>query len=122
MMSDRNDLPYPVGRQEFGGGSPAGAVTTETWSWWSARVKAARDYNEIVIGRHHHMLRETTVASGDFEGVARYPDGRRYRHRRYHGVAIRGLTPTSLSLPQAGALGQSTACDRSYWYRPMAIH
>ncbi|MEI9901772.1 MAG: hypothetical protein WDN31_18605 [Hyphomicrobium sp.] len=26
MMSDRNDLPYPVGRQESGGGSPAGAV------------------------------------------------------------------------------------------------
>jgi hypothetical protein len=31
------------------------------------------------------MLRETTVASGDFEGVSRYPDGR-YRHGRYHGV------------------------------------
>ncbi len=34
MMSDRNDLPYPVGRQEFGGGSPAGAVTGDTWAWW----------------------------------------------------------------------------------------
>jgi hypothetical protein len=31
------------------------------------------------------MLRETTVGSGDFEGVARYPDGR-FRHGRYHGV------------------------------------
>ena len=31
------------------------------------------------------MLRETTVASGDYEGVSRYPDGR-YRHGRYHGV------------------------------------
>ncbi|MGO4683899.1 metallophosphoesterase [Hyphomicrobium sp. 2TAF46] len=83
MMSDRNDLPYPVGRQEFGGGSPAGAVTGETWAWWRQKVEEAR--NEIVISCHHHMLRETTVASGDFEGVSRYPDGR-YRHGRYHGV------------------------------------
>jgi hypothetical protein len=27
MMSDRNDLPYPVGRKASGGASPAGAVT-----------------------------------------------------------------------------------------------
>jgi hypothetical protein len=85
MMSDRNDLPYPVGRQEFGGGSPAGAVTGETWAWWLRKVEAAQAAGEIVITAHHHMLRETTVASGDFEGVSRYPDGR-YRHGRYHGV------------------------------------
>lgn len=83
MMSDRNDLPFPVGRREFGGGSPAGAVTSDTWAWWQENVEAAKD--DIVISCHHHMLRETTVASGDFEGVSQYPDGR-YRHGRYHGV------------------------------------
>jgi len=83
MMSDRNDLPYPVGRRATGGGSPAGAVTSETFAWWRRHVEAAQD--DIVISCHHHMLRETTVASGDFEGVSRYPDGR-YRHGRYHGV------------------------------------
>ncbi len=83
MMSDRNDLPYPVGRRETGGGSPAGAVTAETLDWWRSHVEAARD--DIVISCHHHMLRETTVASGDYEGVSRYPDGR-WRHGRYHGV------------------------------------
>ncbi len=83
MMSDRNDLPFPVGRREFGGGSPAGAVTSDTWAWWKENVEAAKD--DIVISCHHHMLRETTVASGDFEGVSKYPDGR-YRHGRYHGV------------------------------------
>lgn len=83
MMSDRNDLPYPVGRKATGGGSPAGAVTGETFTWWQQQVEAAG--NDIVISCHHHMLRETTVASGDFEGVSRYPDGR-YRHGRYHGV------------------------------------
>ncbi|SFV26152.1 metallophosphoesterase [Hyphomicrobium facile] len=85
MMSDRNDLPYPVGRQEFGGGSPAGAVTGETFSWWQQHVEEAQSNGEIVVTAHHHMLRETTVASGDYEGVSRYPDGR-YRHGRYHGV------------------------------------
>lgn len=83
MMSDRNDLPYPVGRQEFGGGSPAGAVTRDTLEWWTRHVEDAGD--DILITAHHHMLRETTVASGDFEGLSRYPDGR-YRHGRYHGV------------------------------------
>jgi hypothetical protein len=83
MMSDRNDLPYPVGRNAWGGGSPAGAVTLETFAWWQRHVEAAAD--DIVISCHHHMLRETTVGSGDFEGVSRYPDGR-YRHGRYHGV------------------------------------
>jgi hypothetical protein len=83
MMSDRNDLSYPVGRRATGGGSPAGAVTSETYDWWLRQVEEAED--DIVISCHHHMLRETTVASGDYEGVSRYPDGR-YRHGRYHGV------------------------------------
>jgi hypothetical protein len=83
MMSDRNDLPYPVGRKATGGGSPAGAVTSDTFAWWQQQVEAAPD--DIIVSCHHHMLRETTVASGDFEGVSRYPDGR-YRHGRYHGV------------------------------------
>jgi hypothetical protein len=83
MMSDRNDLPYPVGRHEWGGGSPAGAVTSETFDWWRRHVDEAD--GEITISCHHHMLRETTVGSGDYEGVAQYPDGR-YRHGRYHGV------------------------------------
>lgn len=83
MMSDRNDLPYPVGRRAWGGGSPAGAVTSETWNWWKSAVEARG--GDIIITAHHHMLRETTVGSGDFEGVSRYPDGR-FRHGRYHGV------------------------------------
>lgn len=83
MMSDRNDLPYPVGRRETGGGSPAGAVTRDTFQWWKDLVEA--DPDEIKISCHHHMLRETTVASGDFEAVSQYPDGT-YRHGRYHGV------------------------------------
>ncbi len=65
VMSDRNDLPVPVGRGKRGG-YPAGAVTGETVAWWRERVEANRD--AIIVSAHHHMLRETTVGSGDFEG------------------------------------------------------
>jgi hypothetical protein len=82
MMSDRNDLPYPVGRRAAGGASPAGAVTAETLSWWKKQVESSAD--EIVVTCHHHMLRETTVGSGDYEGVSKNPDGT-YRSGKYHG-------------------------------------
>ena len=66
MMGDRNDLDPPIGRGERGG-YPAGAVTLETFEWWVDQVEANPD--AIVISTHHHMLKETTVASGDWEGV-----------------------------------------------------
>lgn len=80
VMSDRNDLPPPVGRGKRGG-YPAGAVTGETYEWWKGEVEANRD--AIVISAHHHMLRETTVGSNDWEGVIRNPDGT--FTSRYHG-------------------------------------
>ena len=61
MMSDRNDVGPPVGRGERGG-YPAGAVTSETFAWWKAQVEANPD--AIIVSAHHHMLKETTVASG----------------------------------------------------------
>lgn len=80
MMSDRNDLPPPMGRGKRGG-FPAGAVTKETFAWWQQRVESNRD--SIVISAAHHMLRETTVASGDWEGLIKLPDGT--IKGRYHG-------------------------------------
>jgi len=43
---------------------------------------ASRD--DIIVSCHHHMLRETTVGSGDYEGVSKNADGT-YRSGRYHG-------------------------------------
>src|SRR5215467_12521455 len=48
MMGDRNDLPYPVGRRASGGASPAGAVTPETFAWWTSHVESAGK-DEIII-------------------------------------------------------------------------
>jgi len=65
-MGDRNDGGPPVGRGERGG-FPAGAVTMETFEWWKEMVLSNQDKN--IITAHHHMLKETTVASFDWVGV-----------------------------------------------------
>lgn len=72
VMSDRNDFEPPVGRGERGG-YPAGAVTGETFQWWKRMVEQNRD--RIIISAHHHMLKETTVKSGPWEGMTKKADG-----------------------------------------------
>lgn len=71
-MCDRNDGGPPVGRGPTGGW-PAGAVTLETFEWWKEKVEQNQD--KIIVSAHHHMLKETTVASGPWEGI----------HGWYHG-------------------------------------
>ena len=77
VMGDRNDGGPPIGRGSYGG-YPAGAVTRETFEWWRDQVESNRD--RIIVTAHHHMLKETTVASGPWEGVdggyhGRFEDG-----------------------------------------------
>lgn len=67
MMGDRNDLDPPVGRGTQDRGYPAGAVTRETFEWWVRMVEDNQD--KIIVTCHHHMLKNTTVASGEGEGV-----------------------------------------------------
>jgi hypothetical protein len=80
VMGDRNDGGPPVGRGRRGG-YPSGAVTGETFAWWQAQVAANPDC--VVVSAHHHLLKETTVASGPWEGYTRRPDGS--WQGRYHG-------------------------------------
>ncbi len=72
LMGDRNDGGPPVGRGEKGG-YPAGAVTQETFEWWVRMVESNQD--KIIVSVHHHMLKETTVASGPWEGFVKDEDG-----------------------------------------------
>ncbi len=80
MMSDRNDGGPPIGRGEYGG-YPAGAVTGDTFEWWKQMVENNQD--KIIVSAHHHMLKETTVASGPWEGFRNDEQGRWIPH--YHG-------------------------------------
>ena len=116
MMSDRNDGGPPVGRGKRGG-YPAGAVTGDTFRWWRELVEAHRD--AVIISAHHHMLRETTVASGPWEGFTKTPGGR--WRSRYHGYFADGAPQGASYLyfvdgkPDAGAFEQYLAA------RPGAI-
>ncbi|MCP5559894.1 MAG: metallophosphoesterase [Verrucomicrobiaceae bacterium] len=84
IMSDRNDGGPPHGRAKSGG-YPAGAVTSDTFEWWKQQVESNRD--SIIICAHHHMLRETTVASGPFEGFKKNGDN---WASHYHGYFPQG--------------------------------
>jgi hypothetical protein len=86
MMGDRNDGGPPVGRAKTGGGYPAGAVTGETFEWWKRQVEA--NPGAIIVSAHHHMLKETTVASGPWEGYKRGEDGAYVMH--LHGYSADG--------------------------------
>ncbi|MBM3357656.1 MAG: hypothetical protein FJY54_08000 [Betaproteobacteria bacterium] len=66
MMGDRNDGGPPRGRAQDGGW-PAGAITRETFEWWRRMVESNQD--KIIVTCAHHVLRDTTVASGRWEGV-----------------------------------------------------
>jgi len=56
-------------------------VTGETFEWWKRMVEENRDC--VIVSAHHHMLKETTVASGPWEGYERQPDGS--WKAKYHG-------------------------------------
>jgi len=65
VMSDINEPSQTVGRGDLGG-NPAGVVSGETFAWWKQNV--AENPDSIVISAHHYVLKDTTVASGEWEG------------------------------------------------------
>jgi len=85
MMSDRNDGGPPAGRGKRGG-YPSGAVSGETFRWWQTLVEQNRD--AVIVSTHHHMLKETTFASGEWEGYTKKPDGSWQSY--YHGYFADG--------------------------------
>ncbi|MCA1809181.1 MAG: hypothetical protein ABR497_05785 [Kiritimatiellia bacterium] len=91
MMSDINEPTQTVGRGDLGG-NPGGVVSGETFRWWQGMVKANPD--SIIISVHHYMLKETTVASGEWEGMIKDEQGNWRGH--YHGYKPRG-TPQGAS-------------------------
>lgn len=80
MMSDINEPTQKKGRGDYGG-NPSGVVSGETFEWWKSMVEQNRD--KIIISAHHYMLKDTTVASGEYEGFQLNQDGN-YKSL-YHG-------------------------------------
>jgi hypothetical protein len=80
MMSDINEPTQKVGRGTYGG-NPSGVVSGETFHWWKRMVE--ENPTSIIISAHHYMLKNTTVASGEWEGFQRDANGA--WKERYHG-------------------------------------
>jgi hypothetical protein len=90
-MSDRNEPSQKVGRGILGG-NPGGVVSGETFAWWKQKVEANRE--SIIITAHHYVLKDTTVASGEWEGMRKTVTGEWRSH--YHGYFEQG-TPRGAS-------------------------
>ncbi|MEE2709422.1 MAG: hypothetical protein VYA69_07485 [Gemmatimonadota bacterium] len=91
LMSDINEPSQKIGRGELGG-NPGGAVTGETFAWWKDQLEAHQD--DIIISAHHYMLKDTTVASGEWEGMTKEENGN--WTSGYHGYKPLG-TPKGAS-------------------------
>ncbi len=91
MMSDINEPTQKVGRGTLGG-NPSGVVSGETFDWWKRMVESNQD--KIIVSAHHYVLKDTTVASGEWEGMRRNEAGKWVSH--YHGYKERG-TPKGAS-------------------------
>lgn len=91
MMSDRNEPSQKIGRGTLGG-NPGGVVRGETFAWWKKMVETNPD--SIIISVHHYLLKNTTVATGEWEGVRKDENGNWTTH--YHGYFEQG-TPQGAS-------------------------
>lgn len=104
MMSDINEPTQTVGRGTLGG-NPAGVVSAETFRWWKAMAESHPDCIKVSV--HHYMLKDTTVASGEWEGMRRNAAGEWEGH--YHGCKPQGAPKGASYLyfvggePDAGA-------------------
>lgn len=85
MMSDINEPTQKIGRGTLGG-NPGGVVSGETFRWWKFIIE--ENPSSIIISAHHYVLKDTTTASGEWEGMQR--DGKGAWKSRYHGYFPRG--------------------------------
>jgi len=91
MMSDINEPSQTIGRGTLGG-NPGGVVSGETFRWWKRMVEENR--SSIIVSAHHYVLKNTTVASGEWEGMRR--DEKGAWTPWYHGYFPQG-TPQGAS-------------------------
>jgi hypothetical protein len=112
MMSDINEPTQKVGRGPLGG-NPGGVVSGETFRWWKRMVE--ENGSSIIISAHHYVLKDTTVASGEWEGMQRDATGG--WEPRYHGLYPQG-TPQGASFlywvdskPDSGAFESMLAAE-----------
>ncbi len=116
MMSDINEPSQSVGRGDLGG-NPAGVVSGETFRWWQEQVAAHPA--DIIISVHHYMLKDTTTASGEWEGMRRDASGNWTSH--YHGLKPLGAPKGASYLYFVDSKPDAQAFEQYLASRPGAI-
>lgn len=116
MMSDINEPTQRPGRGTLGG-NPGGVVSGETFRWWKAMV--AQNPASIVISAHHYVLKDTTVASGEWEGMRRNAAGE--WSGRYHGYFPQGAPQGASFLYWVDSQRDSGAFERALAAAPGAV-
>lgn len=116
MMSDINEPSQTIGRGDLGG-NPAGVVSGETFRWWRRMVTDHPD--ALIVSVHHYMLKNTTVASGDWEGMRQGPDGRWVSH--YHGYKEKGAPRGASYLYFVNSVPDSGAFENHLSAHPGAV-
>ncbi len=116
MMSDINEPTQKIGRGDLGG-NPAGVVSGETFEWWRSQVEAHPD--DIIISVHHYMLKETTVASGEWEGMKKDERGQWQTH--YHGYKPLGAPRGASYLYFVDSVPDAQAFEKYLAENPGAI-
>lgn len=117
MLSDRNEPSQTAGRGTLGG-NPGGVVTGETFRWWQHMVLS--NPGSIIITVHHYVLKDTTVASGEWEGVRIGADGRLLEH--YHRPFERGTPQGASYLYWVDSRPDSGAFEKFLADHPGRVH
>jgi hypothetical protein len=116
MMSDRNEPSQTVGRGTLGG-NPGGVVSGETFAWWKEMVEANPE--SIILSVHHYVLKNTTVASGEWEGMRQDDQGNWRSH--YHGYFAQGTPQGASYLYWVDSVPDAQAFERYLATHPGAV-
>ena len=87
-----NEATQPLGRGALGG-NLGGVVTQDTFDWWVDQVETNHQ-NKFIMTAHHYLLKDTTVATSDWEGIKHKDNGEWTTD--YHGYYKEG-TPQAAS-------------------------
>lgn len=92
-------------------------MSGETFAWWRHLVRENRE--ALIVSVHHYVLKDTTVASGDWEGMRKDPSGKWISH--YHGYFERGTPRGASYLYWVGGKPDSGAFERYLEEHPGAV-
>ncbi len=117
MMSDINEPTQTIGRGDLGG-NPGGVVSGETFHWWKQMVESNPE--SIIISVHHYMLKDTTVASGAWEGMQQDAQGN--WRGGYHGYKPQGTPQGASYLYFVDSQPDAQAFEQYLCEHPGAVH